>query len=809
MDRFVCIHGHFYQPPRENPWLEDVELQDSAYPYHDWNERITAECYEPNTASRILDSQGRIKKIVNNYAKISFNFGPTLLDWLASKVPEVYQAVIDADRESKEYFSGHGSALAQAYNHMIMPLACPRDKYTQVIWGLRDFEHRFGRRPEAMWLPETAVDLETLEIMAEQGLRFTILSPYQARRVRKIGESAWEEPGPGGIDPSMPYKIHLPSGRTMDVFFYDGPISRAVAFEKLLSNGENFAKRIMTGFAEGRSWPQLLSIATDGETYGHHHRHGDMALAYALRYLESNKLARITNFGEYLEKHPPLYEVEIHENSSWSCVHGVERWRNNCGCNSGMHPGWNQAWRAPLRNALNNLRNTLAPRFLETGRKFLKDPWEARNDYISVLLDRSPENVDRFLAKHSVRDLTPEEQVTVLKLLEMQRHAMLMFTSCGWFFDEISGIETVQVIQYAARAIQLAEELFGNGIESQFLEILAQAKSNIPEHRDGAYIYEKFAKPAMVDLPKVGAHYAISSLFETYGEQSSIYCYTVDRKDHQSLGVGKDKLALGQVQVTSNITRESALLSYGVLYFGEHNVSGGVRVYRGQEDYGNMVRMVSEAFERADLAEVIRLLDSHFEGMTYSLKQLFRDEQRKVLSMILDSTLAEIEEDYRRIYDRQASLMRYLKDLGIPQPKALHTTAEFVINTGLRRAFSDEPLNFDYISSLLNEAKLWEIPLDEEGLGYALKKTVNKMAERLRDEPTDTGLLKDMEAVTSLARSLPFEVDLWKAQNIFYNLLQTTYRGLQEKAQRGDDGTKEVVEILNALGDNLSMRRST
>uniref|UniRef100_A0A7C2J0B4 DUF3536 domain-containing protein n=1 Tax=Ammonifex degensii TaxID=42838 RepID=A0A7C2J0B4_9THEO len=810
MDRYVCIHGHFYQPPRENPWLEDIELQDSAYPYHDWNERITAECYEPNTASRILDGYNRIKKIVNNYTKISFNFGPTLLDWLGTKKPDVYRAIIAADRESKAHFSGHGSALAQAYNHMIMPLACRRDKYTQVIWGIRDFEHRFRRRPEGMWLPETAVDLETLEIMAEQGIRFTILSPYQARRVRKIGAGTWQEPGPGGIDPSMPYRLNLPaSGRTMEIFFYDGPISRAVAFEKLLLNGENFAKRLVTGFSEGRTWPQLLNIATDGETYGHHYHHGEMALAYALHYLETNKLARITNYGEHLEKYPPTYEVEINENSSWSCIHGVERWRNNCGCNSGMHPEWNQAWRAPLRNALNHLRNTLAPQFEEKARPFLKDPWAARNDYITILLDRSPENVDRFIEKHSVRPLDPAEEVIVLKLLEMQRHAMLMFTSCGWFFDEISGIETVQVLQYAARAIQLAEELFGSTVESQFLEILSQAKSNISAHRDGAHIYEKFVKPAMVDLLKVGAHYAISSLFETYDEESRIFCYTVERKDHRNLAAGKVKLALGQAQITSDITRESAVLSYGVLYFGEHNLNAGVREYRGEEAYQAMVQEVSDAFDRGDLPEVLRLLDNHFEGATYSLKQLFRDEQRRVLEMILDSTLAEAEADYRRIYERHATLMRFLKDLGIPQPKALHTAAEFVINTGLRRAFTDEPLDFERISSLLSEAALWEIPLDGPGLGYALKKTLEEMAERLRAEPTDPSLLRNLEAATGLVRSLPFEVNLWKVQNIYYAMLSTVYTDLRKKAEQGDESAGELMELYDALGDNLRVKRST
>ncbi|MGB9825569.1 MAG: DUF3536 domain-containing protein, partial [Desulfofundulus sp.] len=636
MERYICIHGHFYQPPRENPWLEDVELQDSAYPYHDWNERITAECYEPNTASRILDADGWIRKIVNNYSKISFNFGPTLLSWMEHHEPEVHRAIIEADRQSREQFSGHGSALAQAYNHMIMPLANRRDKYTQVLWGIKDFEHRFGRRPEGMWLPETAVDLETLDIMAEQGIRFTILAPYQARRVRKIGSSTWQDVGPGGIDPTVPYLVNLPeSGRTISVFFYNADISRAVAFEGLLLNGENFARRLAGAFDMGRPSDQLVHIATDGETYGHHHRHGDMALAYAIHYIESNKLARITNYGEFLEKHPPTHEVEIKENTAWSCAHGVERWRNNCGCNSGQHPGWSQAWRAPLRNALNWLRNTLAPMYEEEARRFLKDPWAARNDYIAVILDRSSKNVNSFLEKHAVRPLEGDEQVRLLKLLEMQRHAMLMFTSCGWFFDEISGLETVQVLQYAGRVIQLAQELFGNSLEPRFLEMLSQAKSNIPEHKDGAHIFEKFVKPAMVDLVKVGAHYAISSLFEPYDEQSRIFCYTVFREDNVSRLAGAAKLSLGKARVTSEITREGVTVVYGVVNFGHPSINGGVQVYHDEESYRKMVEEVTGAFDRVDFPEVIRLLDQYFNGATFSLKQLFRDKQREILDTIL------------------------------------------------------------------------------------------------------------------------------------------------------------------------------
>ena len=342
MERYICIHGHFYQPPRENAWLESIEVQDSAYPYHDWNERITAECYAPNTASRILDGEGYITKLVNNYSKISFNFGPTLLSWLKDNHSDIYQAILEADRLSQENFSGHGSAMAQAYNHMIMPLANRRDKYTQVVWGIADFGHRFGRKPEGMWLPETAVDLETLDIMAEEGIKFTVLAPTQASRVRRIGADDWEDVSDASIDPTMAYRLNLPSGREIALFFYDGPISRNIAFEDTLDSGEKFAYRLTDAFSEERDWPQLVHIATDGETYGHHHRFGDMALAFALEYIEANNLAAITNYGEYLEKNPCTYEVEIFENTSWSCTHGVERWRSDCGDNSGGNPNWNQ-----------------------------------------------------------------------------------------------------------------------------------------------------------------------------------------------------------------------------------------------------------------------------------------------------------------------------------------------------------------------------------------------------------------------------------------------------------------------------------
>jgi len=492
--RYVCIHGHFYQPPRENPWLEAIEWQDSAYPYHDWNERVTAECYAPNTAARILGEDGKIFRILNNYAWMSFNFGPTLLSWMEANAQDPYEAVLKADKVSRTRFSGHGSAMAQPYNHMILPLANERDKQTQVLWGIEDFKARFGREPEGMWLPETAVDVKTLEVLAEFGLRFTVLAPYQASRVRPIGGGDWLDVLGGKIDTSIPYLVRLPSGKTIAAFFYDGNIAQAVAFGGLLDNGKRVAESLVAAVPKDGEMPRLSHIATDGETYGHHHRFGDMALAYALHHIQVNGLAQITNYGEFLEKCPPISEAEIIENTSWSCIHGIERWRSDCGCQSGRHPGWNQAWREPLREAFDWLRDTLAPKFEEGLKELFYDPWRARDDYIGVLLDRTEDAIEAFLAKHGRAPLDQNSKVRALKLLELQRHAMLMYTSCGWFFDDLSGIETVQVIQYAGRALQLASQLFGDHLEARFMERLSNAKSNVKEMGDGKAVFGRIVK---------------------------------------------------------------------------------------------------------------------------------------------------------------------------------------------------------------------------------------------------------------------------------------------------------------------------
>jgi len=807
MERYLCIHGHFYQPPRENPWLEAIELQDSAYPYHDWNERITAECYAPNAVARIVDGANQIVKLVNNYAKISFNFGPTLLSWLEAKAPAVYQAILAADRESQRKFSGHGSALAQVYNHVIMPLANRRDRVTQIRWGIRDFERRFERAPEGMWLAETAVDLETLELLVEAGIRFTILAPHQAARVRKIGENSWTKINGAAIDPSRAYRQTLPSGKTIALFFYDGPIARAVAFEGLLSHGGQFIGKLLGGFTGERDGPQLMHIATDGESYGHHHRFGDMALAYTLEQIEAKQLARLTNYGEFLVTFPPTHEVEVVQKSSWSCAHGIDRWWSDCGCNSGGHPGWNQAWRTPLRDALDWLRDQVAPPWKTIAGELFKNPWAARDAYIDVILDRSAANLEKFFARHAAHPLTASEQTTALKLLELQRQALLMYTSCGWFFDDLSGIETVQVIQFAARAVQLAEEVFGGLLEEQCIDRLARAVSNLAEHGNGREIYEKFVRPARVDWERVGAHYAVSSLFAGYPAQARVYCYRAEQKAWQIFEAGKAKLAVGRINLTSEITKESSELVFGALHMGDHNVNGGVRPFLGEEVEAYLARELAEPFSRVDFAEVIRLMDRRFGASNYSLRSLFRDERCQLLEWILAAALGETEILYRQIYDQRAPLMRFLKSIRIPLPKEFQSAAEFVVNKDLRRALEGEKINQERVKNLVEAAKLEGTALDTTTLEFAFRNNLERLAEKLGPTP-DLAALQQLNNAVSLLPHLPFSVNLWTIQNIYYQLSKSYYPKLRADSQAGEPNQAAALACFEDLAKQISVKIS-
>ena len=833
---YVTIHGHFYQPPRENPWLEVIEVQDSAYPYHDWNQRVTAESYRPNATSRVLGDKGKIARIVNNYSRMSFNFGPTLHDWLEKEARDVYDAIIEADRESLARFGGHGSAIAQVYNHVIMPLANRRDKVTQVVWGIEDFRRRFGRNPEGMWLAETAVDTETLEVLAEQGIKFTILAPRQARRVRDVkfvriegnpplpppaiagGESVptaggetvpaadspqsaasyqpsgdWHDVSGEWIDTRQSYICRLPSGRTISLFFYNGGLAKAVAFEGLLKDGAKFADYLLGGLDRGNPTPQLSHIATDGETYGHHHRFGDMALAFALKRIETDPTVNLTNYGQFLELHPPRMDVEIVENSAWSCFHGVERWRSDCSCATGEHPGWNQKWRRPLREALDWLRDELSARFEAASSSLFKNPWQARDRYIQVILDRSAGSISAFLSQQSGRELDENERTDALMLMEMQRHLLLMFTSCGWFFDDVAGIETAQDLTYAARAVQLAQVLFGERFEERFTCLLEKAIGNKSALPNGRVVYDEFVRPARVDHTKLAAHYAMTGMFEDQSGDGEIYQYEVKRLNGRNLEAGLVKLSFGFLDVSSRLTSHSHQVYYGAVHLGDHNLLCGVNEWQGREKYEIACRDLTIAFERADTPEMVRQLDKHFGANIFTLKSLFRDGQRRLLKKLLKQTLDDSERRFREIYETRSPLMRFLEDIHAPIPAAFTTAVSFILNGDLKRAVTRDDLDVERIREMLGEAVRWGVTLDLPGLNYRLTQTTDRLATEWEASSGDSEKLELLLQGVVLAEETVLDVNLWNAQNSCYRVLR---KSTGQEASELLENVKRLAELL-------------
>lgn len=806
MDKYVCIHGHFYQPPRENAWLEDVELQDSAYPYHDWNARITEECYRQNAASRILGPDRKIVDIVNNYEHMSFNFGPTLLSWLESHAPDVYEKILEADQNSRERFSGHGSALAQVYNHMILPLSNTRDKHTQVIWGIQDFKQRFQRAPEGMWLPETAVDLPSLEVLAEHGIKFTILAPRQARRVRKIGGRRWRDVNDSDLDTSVPYLCQLPSGKQIALFFYSGPASHDIAYGGLLHSGTNFAARLIDAFPKDGDGPRLVHVATDGESFGHHHRHGDMALAYCIHHIETNHLAKITVYGEYLEKFPPEDEVEIWESSSWSCAHGVERWKSNCGCAADQANSGRQQWRAPLRQAMDWVRDKEIEVYQDRMSRYHADPWRLRNEYIAAINDRSQENVEDFITQSTGRTLPADDNVTFLKLLEMQRHAMLMYTSCGWFFDNIAGIEAVQVMQYAARSMQLCQEVQGWDLVPQFKAMLEHAPANIRPFVNGREIYEAYVEPARIDLNRVAAHFALSSVFEEARERTTeIYCYsaTVDSSDRAEAGV--QVLTTGRVAIRSNITFERHVADLVVFYLGDHNLFATVRARMGDEEFNAVRQDLSKAFRKSDSNEVMRLMNVVFGGKNYSLTHLFKDPQRQILNELLESTWQEIESSFRHIYEHNYAIMQMIRNMNMPLPKALSAPAEFILNEDLCAEIQADTIDVNRLRNLADEAERLSLSLDKERLSFEGSHRINDLMDQLADRSEDVDLLCSIEESLEILRSLTSTLDLQNAQNVFFNIAKRKWPAMKRRAAADDADAARWVEHFGNLAHHLGL----
>lgn len=796
-NKYVCIHGHFYQPPRENAWLEVVEQQESARPFHDWNARINFECYAPNAAARILDEQGWINKIRNNYNRISFNFGPTLLTWLEQNDPDAYSLIIKADARSRERYGGHGSALAQVHSHLILPLCNYRDKVTQVMWGVRDFEHRFGRYPEGIWLAETAVNTETLEVLAANGIQFTVLAPRQAKSIRAadIVTGTWKEVNAETIDTRHPYWCNLPSGRRIALFFYHGGVAQEVAFNGLLNSGRAFSRR-MTSFFSDNDEPELAHIATDGESYGHHHRFGEMALADCLNKIEDSGEATLINYGQFLELFPPQWEVQIHENSSWSCVHGIERWRSDCGCSSGGNAGWHQRWRKPLRDTLDWLRDQLIPLFEREGTRFLRDPWAARNDYIEVMLNRSDASVAAFLEKHCRRKLSDLEEVLVLRLLEIQRFAILMYTSCGWFFDEISGIETNQILQYALRAMDYAQDAAGMNLHPEFIKRLSAAPSNVLTN--GAASFKQNVVPTRVTLDRVAMHFAVASLFEDDPEGLDLFNYTATVEFFEKIEAGTVQLAVGRLAIRSRLSHAQKTFCFAVLYMGQQHIIGNLTGDMTRKTFDAMYERTSKSFQQAQIGEVIGILQEYFGPEKFTISSLFADEKVKIISDITEHSLSLAEASFRNVFNDNYQLMTGLQAAGLTLPDTWRNIASYVLNADLLHFFKGEhtldPRNLRRIAGDLTR---WNIkPGDLESVQHAIGERIMREIEIIEMDESSVPRVKWLNEVLGIVNEMGLKPSIWRSQNEFYLLTKGVRKGQWVFV---NDDWKEAFEKLAQL----------
>ncbi len=813
---YITVHGHFYQPPRENPYLDSIEQQPSAAPFHDWNERIHSECYRPNAFARVLNDRGEIVGIVNNYEFLSFNMGPTLLNWLERHDVQVYQRILEADRKSCDRLNGHGNAIAQVYNHVIMPLANQRDKTTQIRWGKADFRSRFSRDPEGMWLAEAAVDYATLEILVAEGIQFIILAPSQAQRCRSLPQPdqpsvPWQEVGGSQIDPTRPYRCFLPDGNRncdyIDIFFYDGPISRDIGFNEVLSSSQHFAGRLgqavrgdsVSADLSVRATAQLIAVATDGETFGHHKKGTEKALAYALSEEFPRRGWTVTNFAHYLSLSPPTWEVELKPVTAWSCAHGVDRWQDNCGC-GGEGSLWHQQWRRPLRQALDWLRDQLSQIYVEIGEKLFQDPWQARNNYTEVLRTRSLPSLehpqvgagnttDRFLARHQNHSLSTAEQVDALRLLEMQRHALLMYTSCGWFFEEISRPEGVQILRYASRALELAGEVAGVQLEPAFIQRLGQAPSNIGHFRDGAEIYRQLVATAQIGLHQVAAHYAISSLFAAYPRQHPVYCYLAHQLDYQLQRIGSLTLAVGQLELVSEVTRETTQLVFAVLHLGGWDFHCCIQPFSGRRHYSDLKANLFQALHQASAARTMLAIAQAFGDQSYGLDSLFDQERHRIMHLLTQETLTRLDQLYTQVYrDNYGILVAFQRD-GLSVPQELQVAAGVALShrlmtclKGLEQESSDPSnantqLGSSYLSELeaiATEASHLECPLNLTEAKKVLERLILRILWQLLHDfnsaTVETSVCR-LEHLLNLGRQLHHDLAWDRAQEVYFHCL--------------------------------------
>ena len=822
-DVFVAIHGHFYQPPRENPWLEAIEREESAHPFHDWNERITLECYRPNAYARIIDDQGKILDILNNYSFLSFNFGPTLLSWIERERPLIYQKILEADLESLRRL-GHGNAIAQVYDHLIMPLASERDQETAVRWGIVDFEKHFHRKPEAMWLPETAVNYPTLKTLIECGMRYLILSPFQALKVRPFGGRKWTDVSQGKINTTQAYRCFLRdrSGKriedqSIDIFFYDGVISKEIAFGELLKDGDRFCQRFAQAYGRGKKRPQLIHVSTDGETYGHHKKFGEMALAYALSKGLSGQGFEVLNYGAFLKKFPPVDEVEIDEGlrgegSAWSCSHGVGRWKEDCGCSTGGQSGWNQKWRRPLREALNLLRDELDILFEKEGEKIFHDPWDARNGYIAVIMDRSPQNVSKFFERYSRQGVDEKGRIKGLKLMEMERHGLRMFTSCGWFFADLAGLETILILEHAARAIQFAEEISDQEIEKRFLQVLSSGRSNRPEMGDGLQIYERFVRPKRIDLKKVVNHFAITSLFDKEEKEKRIFSYWVEKENYERIERDDHPFILGQVRVTAEIILEPKEFVFGLITSEKDICRTWVSECNALINFNTIREKSFEAVNKGEEA-ISQALNSFLGDRSFTVGDTFKEEKEKLFQKLIEGEQKEYRRTYSELFDGTKQKMEILMREGLEIPHEIRIAAEVTLRDRLIRTLEDLDRDFEKviekgeIDKILFEAKRFGFQLNRLEPSLILKRILNNKMQALRraigvDVTRQQRVIEEM--ITLYDKTDQWGIELFKgeAQDLMDGILDECLKSLEE-SWWGDGVQKPFPSNLITLAEKL------
>ncbi|MBW3614056.1 MAG: DUF3536 domain-containing protein [Actinobacteria bacterium] len=746
----LAVHGHFYQPPRENPWTEEVPREPSAAPFHDWNERIALECYRPNSFARVLDERGLVVAIVNNYEHLSFDFGPTLLSWLDDHEPEAYRRVLDADRRG-------GGAIAQTYFHVILPLATERDVRTQVRWGLAEFSHRFGRRAEGMWLPETAVNDEVLRVLAEEGVGFTILAPTQAA---------------GPIDVHRPYRWFHPEqpGRGVDLVFYDGGLSHAVAFELKSLTSQTLLDRVQQAGAGGG----LVTVAADGETFGHHHHWGDRLIAYALAVEAPKRGIEVTNVAGFLRDNPPGEPVEVVE-SAWSCAHGVGRWKQDCGCSTGSQPGWNQRWRRPLRAALDVVREAVDEVFERRGAEVMADPWVARDDYVQVLL--GAETPEAFASRH----VTADDPVVALTLLEAQRHSLAMYTSCGWFFDDLAGLEAVQVLRYAARAMDCLAEIGEEPPLSEFLDVLGEARSNVAGEGDGRDVWARHVVPARVDGERVVAHLALIELLEGRKPPGRVAVYDVEVADHGVRHRGAVSLCWGQLSLTHRRTGRRSSHVYAALHLGGLEVLGATRRANDEQDRAVLAWLQQSFAEGAPVTTLLRLVSDGFGPREFGLHSALPDAAEQFLQGAAHDLADRLAGAYGRLFSDHRPMLATLAAAGYQLPPELRAPAELALARRLEEEVaahrgSLDPGDYEGALAVAAEAEASGVALQAPQAKATFDRLFLGAVERAVVDPQG---VNQALGVLDLARQLGLEPDLCRPQEVVWEATMAGVAGAE------------------------------